>query len=121
MAENELLEMLASETDRRAPAMIEQIDDLAAAAEPDSAKVEEVRVEAHGLKGAALVVGEKRLAELGAKLEVALVQRHAPGTIDAALAETLKRGVEALRDGARAAAAGEGEPAAVGEALAALE
>lgn len=120
MPENELLQMLATETERRAPAMIEGIEALASASEPDSPKVEEVRVEAHGLKGAALVVGEKRLAELGAKLEIALVQRHAPGTIDADQAATLTAGVAALREGARAAAAGEPEPGAVGEALEAL-
>ena len=74
----------------------------------------------HGLKGAALVVGQPRLAELGEKLEIALVQRQGPGTIDPELAATLTAGVEALRDGARAVAAGEDEPPAVGDAIEAL-
>lgn len=117
---DDLLEMLSAETERRVPQMIEAIDALAASDEPDPDRVEAVRVEAHGLKGAALVVGQPRLAELGEKLEIALVQRQAQGTLDASLGTALKTGAEALRDGARAAAAGEPEPAAVGEALAAL-
>ncbi|MDP9144052.1 MAG: Hpt domain-containing protein [Actinomycetota bacterium] len=120
MADKELLEMLAAETDRRAPLMIQGIEWLSSADAPDSDRVEAVRVEAHGLKGAAMVVGESRLALLGERLEIALVQRNAPGTIDAGLGATLAAGVRALQEGARAAAAGQPEPASVDEALAAL-
>ncbi len=66
--------------------MLEGIERLAAATEPDSDEVERLRVDAHGLKGAAMVVGQQRLAELSEQLEIALVQRTAPGTIDAELA-----------------------------------
>ena len=117
---DDLLQMLATETDRRAPGMLDGIAALAKAGEPDPAAVEAVRVEAHGLKGAAMVVGQARLAELGEKLEIALVQRQGPGTIDPELAATLTAGVEALREGARAVAAGEDEPPAVGDAIQSL-
>lgn len=117
---DDLLQMLATETDRRAPGMLDGIAALAKAEEPDPQAVEAVRVEAHGLKGAALVVGQKRLAELGERLEIALVQRQGPGSIDAELAASLSAGVEALRDGARAVAAGDPEPPALGAAIEAL-
>ena len=117
---DDLLQMLATETERRAPGMLEGIDALAKADGPDPEAVEAVRVEAHGLKGAALVVGQPRLAELGERLEIALVQRQGPGTIDADLGATLTKGIEALREGARAVAADEPEPPAVGEAIDAL-
>ena len=118
MADNELLQMLATEAERRAPEMLEGIERLAAATEPASDEVERLRIDAHGLRGAAMVVGQQRLAELSEQLEIALVQRTAPGTIDAELASKLIAGVSGLREGARAAAAGEPEPASVGEGLA---
>ena len=120
MADNELLQMLATEAERRAPEMLEGIERLAAATEPASDEVERLRIDAHGLRGAAMVVGQQRLAELSEQLEIALVQRTAPGTIDAELASKLTAGVSGLREGARAAAAGEPEPASVGEGLAVL-
>ena len=117
---DDLLQMLATETDRRAPAMIEGIAALANADEADPEAVEAIRIEAHGLKGAAMVVGQPRLAELGEKIEIALVQSQGPGTIDGPLAAVLTAGVEALRQGARAVAAGDDEPPSVAEALDAL-
>ena len=120
MADNELLQMLATEAERRAPEMLEGIERLAAATEPASDEVERLRIDAHGLRGAAMVVGQQRLAELSEQLEIALVQRTAPGTIDTELASKLTAGVSGLREGARAAAAGEPEPASVGEGLAVL-
>ena len=120
MADAELSQMLANEAERRAPGMLEGIERLSTASEPDSAEVERLRVDAHGLKGAAMVVGEQRLAELGQLLEIALVQRTAPGTIDAELAATLTAGVSGLREGARAIAAGEPEPPSVEAGIGAL-
>ncbi len=113
----DLLAMLSTETERRVPQMIEGVNALVASGESDGDRVEEIRVEAHGLKGAALVVGQARLAELGEKMEIALVQRQAPGTIEQPLGGALIAGAEALLEGARAAAAGDAEPASVGAAL----
>ena len=120
MGDDELLAMLATETERRAPGVIEAIKTLAASAEPDSEKVEEIRVEIHGLKGAASVVGASRLAELAQEIEVALVRRTTPGTLTPELASALIDATIALRDGARAAAQGEPEPASVAVGLATL-
>ena len=121
MGESELLEMLASEADRRTPTILEGVKRLTEPAEPDAKGIEAVRVEAHGLKGAAMVVGQNRLSELARQIEIALVQRTAPGVIDPELADTLAGAAEAFRQGVQAAANGEPEPATVGESLVALE
>jgi HPt (histidine-containing phosphotransfer) domain-containing protein len=117
---DDLLAMLAAETDRRAPTIIKGLGELGKSGKQDPDRIEELRVEAHGLKGAAMVVGEKRLAKLGEQVEIALVQRIAPGTIDPELAGKISAAIEALRDGARAAAEGAEEPASVGDCIAAL-
>ena len=69
MGDPELLSMLATEAERRTPTIITGLEELAASGEKDSARIEELRVEAHGLKGAALVVGQDRLADLARELE----------------------------------------------------
>jgi len=120
MGDTELLEMLATETERRAPAVIEGVKGLAESGERDPDRIEELRVEIHGLKGAALVVGQSRLAELAREIEVALVQRIAPGTIPADLATDVADAAAALNEGAAAAAREESEPPAVASSLAAL-
>ena len=120
MADADLLEMLASETDRRAPAVIDGVKRLADSGEAHSSKVEELRVVIHGIKGAALVVGQTRLAELAREIEVALVQRTAPGTIPADLADKVMDATAAIRDGALAASRGEPEPASIERGLAEL-
>src|SRR5262245_15333534 len=102
MGQTELLDMLASETERRSVVIIDGLENLAASGEADASKVEEMRVEAHGLKGAALVVGQSRLAELALRIEAILTTRIAPGTVDRELAEKLIPATSALRDGARA-------------------
>ena len=85
---DDLLEMLATETDRRAPTIIEGVDGSAASpATPDPDAVEAVRVEAHGLKGAALVVGQTRASPSWARSSRSpSSSAQGPGTIDAELA-----------------------------------
>jgi chemotaxis protein histidine kinase CheA len=112
--------MLAAETDRRVPAIIAGVEDLAKGGRSSSESVESLRVEAHGLKGAALVVGEKRLAELARRIETAFAARRDEGTIDVDLAANLIAAVTALREGAQAAADGTTEPPSVGESIATL-
>jgi len=120
MPESDLLQMLATETDRRAPTIIDGVDKVASGSEPDSEAIEQVRVEVHGLKGAAGVVGQKRLAELALAIEVVLVQRIASGEIPEDLVGPIVAGAEALKEGAKAAADGQPEPSSVADALAAL-
>jgi chemotaxis protein histidine kinase CheA len=120
MPESDLLQMLATETDRRAPTITDGVKKVASGSEPDREAIEQVRVEVHGLKGAAGVVGQSRLAELALAIEVVLVQRIASGEIPEDLAGPIVAGAEALREGAQAAADGKPEPASVADALAAL-
>ena len=112
--------MLATETDRRSATLIEGVEALAESGESAPERVEVLRVEAHGLKGAALVVGQSRLAELALRIEAILTTRMAPGTIDMDLAAKLVPATSALREGAQAAADDADEPPSVEAALESL-
>jgi chemotaxis protein histidine kinase CheA len=120
MGESEILDMLATEADRRVPTIIKGLRDLSASGEKDPARIEQLRVDAHGLKGAAMVVGQARLAELGERVEIALVQRIGPGTIQPSLATRMVAAISAFRDGANAAANEKPEPPSVDVALSEL-
>lgn len=117
MADTDLLDMLASETDRRADTIIEGVEKLAGSGESDSARVEELRVEAHGLKGAAMVVGQSRLGELAEQLERFFAERADSGRIDPKEAATAVAAVSTLDEAAKAAAEGGPEPPSVSESL----
>lgn len=112
--------MLADEAGRRTPALIEGVEELAGSGEKDPTRVEELRVEAHGLKGAALVVGQNRLAELAKEIEEFLAGCVDTGQIQPGAAAALIAGASAFNEGAEAAAEGVAEPSSVGESLAAL-
>jgi HPt (histidine-containing phosphotransfer) domain-containing protein len=112
--------MLASEADRRGPTIISGLEELAASEKNDPDRIEQIRVEAHGLKGAAMVVGEERLAELARLLEQSLAGAKDSGQIAPAAAATLIAGTSAFSEGAHAAAEGGTEPPSVGESLDAL-
>ena len=109
--------MLAAEAERRSPTIITGIEELAASGEKDSARVEELRVEAHGLKGAALVVGQERLADLARLIEQFLVGCADSERIKPASAAARGGGGERVHEGAQAAAEGVGEPSSVGDSL----
>jgi chemotaxis protein histidine kinase CheA len=117
---DELHEMLAAEADRRVPPMQKSLRKLAKATKPDPDAVEELRVEVHGLKGAALVIGQDHLGRLAERAEQLLAARAGEGTIDPELAGRLGGAMDAFREGARAAAEGESEPSSVPDALVAL-
>jgi chemotaxis protein histidine kinase CheA len=120
MVESEILDMLATEADCRVPTIVKGLRDLAASGEKDPERIEELRVDAHGLKGAAMVVGQSRLAELGERVEIALLQRIGPGTIQPTLATRMVAAITAFRDGAKAAAEERAEPPSVDAALSEL-
>ena len=117
MGESELLDMLAAETDRRTDTICEGVKRLASSGEADSESVEALRVEVHGIKGAALMVGQHRLAKVGAWVEDTLADRIDSGVIDEQLGGRIVDYVKAIQDGAHAAAQGSGEPSSVGKAL----
>jgi chemotaxis protein histidine kinase CheA len=120
MGDPELLSMLATEAERRCPTIITGIEDLAASGEKDSARIEELRVEAHGLKGAALVVGQERLADLARLIEEFLAGCVDSGRVNPSNAAAVVTAASAFTEGAQAAAEGVGEPSSVGESLGAL-
>ena len=121
MADDELLTMLAAEAERRSPTIIAGIEALAASGEKDPGEIERIRVEAHGLKGAALVVGQDRLAELAKKIEQYLADAREAGRISPGPAAAVVSAASAFNEGAQAAAEGVGEPSSVAESLQALD
>src|SRR5262245_38893749 len=106
MNDPELLNMLAAEAERRGPGIITGIEELAASGADDPARIEQLRVEAHGLKGAALVVGQDRLAELAARIEDFLAGCVESGCINPASAAVAVAATSAFSEGAQAAAEG---------------
>jgi chemotaxis protein histidine kinase CheA len=121
VADDELLTMLAAEAGRRTPGLIEGIEQVAASNKKDSDRIEQLRIEAHGLKGAALVVGQDRLADLAKKIEQRLAECRDGGRIAPAPAADLIAAASALNEGAEAAAEGISEPPTVGDSLATLD
>jgi chemotaxis protein histidine kinase CheA len=121
MGDTDLLDMLASETDRRAATIIEGVEKLAGSGKADSAQVEELRVEAHGLKGAAMVVGQSRLGELAERLEHFLAERIDSGRISPKEAATAVAAVRSLDEAAKAVAEGGSEPPTVADSLRRLD
>ena len=112
--------MLASEADRRVPAVKSALSRLEESGEPDPGAVEAMRTEVHGLKGAAMVIGEEQLGRLAERAEKLLAARVEPGTIDAGLNRRLIAAVDAFHEGATAAAEGRPQPDSVAQALGAL-
>ena len=120
MSDPELLTMLAAEAERRTPTIITGIEGLAASGESDPDRIEALRVEAHGLKGAALVVGQDRLADLAKGIEDFLRGCLESGRINPAAAAAVITATSAFTEGAQAASEGVGEPSSVGDSLEAL-
>ena len=112
--------MLAAEADRRGPTIISGIEELATSGEKDPERFEQLRVEAHGLKGAALVVGQERLADLARAIEQFLADAVDSGSIKPGSAATIVAAASAFNEGAHAAAEGVGEPSSVEDSLEAL-
>jgi chemotaxis protein histidine kinase CheA len=120
MNDPDLLTMLATEAERRSPTIITGIEQLAASGAKDSDRIEELRVEIHGLKGAALVVGQERLADLARRIEQYLAGCVDAGSINPANAAAVITATSAFTEGAQAAAEGVREPSSVRESMASL-
>ena len=120
MTDPELLNMLAAEAERRSPEIIGGVSELAASGAKDPDRVEALRVEAHGLKGAALVVEQDRLADLAKRMETFLAGAVVSGRIAPGDAAKVVAAASAFSEGAQAAAEGVAEPSSVGESLDAL-
>src|SRR4051812_37265910 len=120
MEDPELLRMLAAEAERRSPMIISGIEGLAASGESDPDRLEALRIEAHGPKGAALVVGQDRLADLAKGIEQFLKGCVESGQVNPSGAAAVITATSAFTEGAQAAAEGVGEPSSVGDSLQAL-
>jgi HPt (histidine-containing phosphotransfer) domain-containing protein len=121
MNDPELLTMLAAEAERRSPTIITGVEELAASGDKNSGRIEELRIEVHGLKGAALVVGQERLAELAKLIEKFLAGCVDSGSINPTNAAAVVTATSAFTEGAQAAAEGVGEPSSVGDSMEALD
>ena len=111
--DEELLASFAAEAKRRC-------DVLAADLATETNDFETMRIEAHALKGAAGVVGLRRLAELAGLMESDLAEAKTTGVIRGGRAHQIADAAKALAEGAAAAARGEEEPPDVGRSLAQL-
>jgi len=112
-SESELLASFADEAKRRC-------DVIAAGLATETNDFETMRMEAHALKGAAGVVGLRRLAELAGLMESDLAEAKKTGTIRGGRTHQIADAAKAIAEGAAAAANGEEEPPDVGRSLAQL-
>ncbi len=111
--EHELLISLVDEGTRRYPRFAEGARRAAEGGAGVHEVLEELRTEAHALKGAAAVVGQPRLFELGRALEDELVSAIEDGSLSERKAAAVERAARAYVEGAEAAAEGIPEPASL--------
>lgn len=114
-SEHELLISLVDEGRRREGRLADGAQ-RASDSEPGPgtrATLEELRAEAHALKGAAAVVGQTRLFELSRALEGLLLDAIAAGSLSQRRAEAIARAAHAYVEGAEATAEGASEPESV--------
>jgi HPt (histidine-containing phosphotransfer) domain-containing protein len=109
----ELLASFAEEAKRRC-------DVIAAGLATETNDFETMRLEAHALKGAASVLGLRRLAELAGLMESDLAEAKKSGVIRGGRTHQIADAAKAIAEGAAAAAKGEEEPPDVGRSLAQL-
>lgn len=112
-SEHELLISLVDEGRRREGRLAEAAQRATGGKEGAEAALEELRAEAHALKGAAAVVGQPRLFELGKALEDLAMDAIAGNSLSLRRAEAVERAAHAYVEGAEAAATGEAEPPSI--------
>jgi chemotaxis protein histidine kinase CheA len=114
-SEHELLVTLADEGRRREGRLADGAQRAIDAEPGDDARaiLEEIRAEAHALKGAAAVVGQTGLFELARALEELLVDAIAAGSLSQRRAAAVATAAHAFVEGADASADGASEPESV--------
>jgi HPt (histidine-containing phosphotransfer) domain-containing protein len=115
--EHELLVSLVDEGRRREGRLAEAARRATGGNDGAGEALEEIRAEAHALKGAAAVVGAPRLFELGKALENLVMDAIAGGSLSLRRAEAIERAAHAFVEGAEASATGEPEPASVAASM----
>ena len=118
-SEHELLVTLADEGRRREGRLTDGAQRAIDAEPGDAARaiLEEIRAEAHALKGAAAVVGQTRLFELARALEDVLVDAIAAGSLSQRRAAKIADAAHAFVEGAKASADGASEPESVRDSI----
>lgn len=112
--EHELLISLVDEGKRREGRLVGGAHRATGEGEGTAEALEELRAEAHALKGAAAVVGQPRLFELGRALEDALLEAiEGSGRLTQRRAGAVERAAHAYVEGAEAIAAGAAEPPSI--------
>jgi chemotaxis protein histidine kinase CheA len=112
-SEHELLISLVDEGRRREGRLTEAARRATGGQGEAEEALEELRAEAHALKGAAAVVGAPRLFELSKALEDLVMDAIAGNSLSIRRAEAVERAAHAFVEGAEAAATGEPEPASI--------
>ncbi len=112
-SEHELLISLVDEGRRRQGRISDAARRATGGKDGAPEALEELRAEAHALKGAAAVVGVPRLFELGKMLEDLAMDAIAGGSLSLRRSESIERAAAAYLEGAEAAATGEAEPPSV--------
>jgi HPt (histidine-containing phosphotransfer) domain-containing protein len=118
-SEHELLVTLADEGRRREGRLADGAQRAIDAEPGDAARaiLEEIRAEAHALKGAAAVVGQTRLFELARALEDLLIEAIAAGSLSQRRAVAVADAAHAFVEGADASADGASEPESVRDSI----
>ena len=116
-SEHELLISLVDEGRRREGRLTEAAKRATGGHDAAPAALEELRAEAHALKGAAAVVGQPRLFELGKALEDLAMDAIAGGSLSLRRAEAVERAAHAYVEGAEAAAGGQKEPPSIATSM----
>jgi chemotaxis protein histidine kinase CheA len=112
--EHELLISLVDEGKRRESRLAEGAHRATGEGEGTAETLEELRAEANALKGAAAVVGQPRLFELGRALEDALLDAiDGSGRLTQRRADAVERAAHAYVEGAEAIATGAAEPPSI--------
>jgi HPt (histidine-containing phosphotransfer) domain-containing protein len=114
-SEHELLVSLVDEGRRREGRLADGAQRAIDAGSGDDvrAALEEIRAEAHALKGAAAVVGQTRLFELARALEDLILDAIAAGSLSQRRAAAIADAAHAFVEGAVASADGASEPESV--------
>jgi chemotaxis protein histidine kinase CheA len=118
--EARLRELFAEETARRAEVVIEGCEMVAEDAVHTPELLDSMRAEAHGIKGAAAVIGQSELAELAGRIEVVLGERRSSGLLEPEMASRIADATRTLEQASVALAGRQGEQPDVDAALASL-
>jgi chemotaxis protein histidine kinase CheA len=118
--EAELLTAFGDEARERCGMIATAMRAIAEGGDSDPSKIEELRLEAHTLKGTAGTLGLERLFELAGLIEATLEEAGKKSKLAPEIATEVANAADAFAEGADAAASESPEPPSVGLATARL-